>query len=269
MLEAAPKHLLSNDFVLRSADRTPTLLDVSSWRERAEFELVPRRRKLAAGFTTMRLLVLGASGGCGRWVTRLAASEGHDVTAIVRPTTPFQPPAGVSVRRGSALDRDDLSRAIEAKDAVISCIGPQRTNPRNPWAPLRPPLRVAELSGRAVVAALQSSSVQRFVAISAAGVGDSLPAANRMIRWLIRRSTIGAMYADLDAMEQVLRQSSLDWLAVRPVTLVEAAPSKRTRVLRRYRAVSIVGRADVAAWLLRAATDPARISDRTPMIGWW
>ena len=39
MLEADPKHFFSNDFVVRSSDRTITSLDVSMWRERAEFEL--------------------------------------------------------------------------------------------------------------------------------------------------------------------------------------------------------------------------------------
>jgi hypothetical protein len=39
MIEAIPKRLLSNDFVLRSSDEAPVLLDVSGWRERAEFEL--------------------------------------------------------------------------------------------------------------------------------------------------------------------------------------------------------------------------------------
>jgi hypothetical protein len=90
-----------------------------------------------------------------------------------------------------------------------------------------------------------------------------------VINWLVRHSTIGAMYADLNAMEQVLAQSRLDWLAVRPVTLVNATPSNRTKLLGRYRVMSIVGRADVAAWLLRVATDPTPILNRTPMIGWW
>ena len=37
----------------------------------------------------MRLLVLRASGGCGRWVTRFAVRDGHDVTALVRQSTVF------------------------------------------------------------------------------------------------------------------------------------------------------------------------------------
>jgi len=49
----------------------------------------------------VKLLVIGASGHCGHWVTRLGSEQGHEVTAFVRPSTPFTPPdvqtAGVSV----------------------------------------------------------------------------------------------------------------------------------------------------------------------------
>jgi len=217
----------------------------------------------------MRILILGASGRCGRWATQLAVNDGHHVTAFIRPTTPFQPPLGVVVERGNALAASDLERVVHGQDAVISCIGPQRTSPRNPWAPLRPPPNCAVRSAAAAVSALGAVRVRRFVAISAAGAGDSLPAANSAIRWLLRHSTIGAMYADLEAMEAVLRQSDLEWLAVRPVTLVDARPSRRAKVLARYRVLSIVGRADVAAWLVRAAVAPVLPPLRTPMIGWW
>ena len=210
----------------------------------------------------MRILVLGASGGCGSWVTRLAANKNHVVTAIVRPDTQYQPPPGVVVQRANAIDPNDLSSAVEGQDAVISCIGPQRINPRNPWSALRPPPHCAELTARAVVSALHNSSVRRFAAISAAGVADSFDMVNRVMRSLIRRSTIGSMYADLEAMEQVFVESNLDWVAVRPVTLVNAAPSTRTKLLTRIGILSIVGRGDVAQWLLKVveAPEPPRIA---------
>jgi uncharacterized protein YbjT (DUF2867 family) len=139
----------------------------------------------------------------------------------------------------------------------------------NPWSPLRPPLHVAEATARTIVDAAPSSGVRRVVAISAAGVGDSSSRTNRMMRWMLRHSTVGDMYADLDAMERVLRASTLDWLAVRPVVLVDAKPSRRARVVSAFRMHSVVGRADVAEWLVRTAVDPAPVTDRTPMIGWW
>jgi uncharacterized protein YbjT (DUF2867 family) len=217
----------------------------------------------------MRVLVLGASGGCGRWVVRLAAGAGHEVTALVRPSTSFEPPPNVAVQRGSALDAADLASAMEGQDILISCLGPQRTNPRNPWSRLRLPLHVAELSARAITTVLPRTRIRRVAVISAAGVGDSLAQTNGAMRWMLRHSTVGQMYADLEAMERVLRGSAADWLAVRPVTLVNAAPSARAKRLARYRATSVIGRGDVAAWLLRAATSDTPTEDRTPMIGWW
>src|SRR5262245_47049838 len=216
----------------------------------------------------MRVGILGASGGVGQWVTRFAVEAGHSVAALVRPNRAFQPPAGASVLRGSPLDERDLATAMHEQDVLISCLGVQRPQAWNPWSPLRQPARVVELSARAMVAVGPTTSVRRVVVISAAGVGDSLAHTNAAMRWMLRHSTVGEMYADLGQMEETLRNSPLDWVAIRPATLVNAAPSSRTRVLSHYRAVSIVGRADVAAWLLRVAT-ASHIDDRTPMIGWW
>jgi hypothetical protein len=150
----------------------------------------------------MRLLILGASGGCGRWATRLAHAAGHDVTALVRRDTAFDPPAGVAVRRGNVLSDADLSQAVAGQDAVISCLGAQRVNARNPWSPLRPPLDIARDSAGRLVQAMTVAGVGRLAAISAAGVGDSLPSTNALMRWLLRSSTVGEMYADLEAMER-------------------------------------------------------------------
>jgi uncharacterized protein YbjT (DUF2867 family) len=187
----------------------------------------------------------------------------------VRQETAFDPPPGVRALRGSALEASDVANAIDGQDAVVSYIGPQRVNPRNPWSRLRPPLHVAELSARTVVAALKKLGRRRFGAISAAGVGDSLATANPVIKYLVRHTTIGEMYADLEAMENVLSSSGLDWFAVRPVTLIDANPSRRTKTLQRFRTMSVVPRADVAAWLLRTIADPTPINQRTPIIGWW
>jgi uncharacterized protein YbjT (DUF2867 family) len=216
----------------------------------------------------MRILVLGASGGCGNWATRLAAADGHAVTALVRPEARLAPPAGVTVLRGSVLDAAILARAVDGQDAVISCLGAQRVNPRLPWSPLRPPGPIAERSATALVSALSGTRIRRVAAISAAGVGDSLPATNALMRWLLRTSTIGEMYADLERMEAVYRASDLDWIAVRPVTLIEVKPSSRARVVTRFRMSSVIAKADVAAWLLRSVTSPEPLGDRTPMIAW-
>jgi len=54
-----------------------------------------------------RILVLGASGGCGKHVVTCAITGGHKVTALVRPETDYVPPDGVS------LIRDDILREVQ------------------------------------------------------------------------------------------------------------------------------------------------------------
>lgn len=217
----------------------------------------------------MRILLLGASGGCGRWVSRLAGPRGHATTAVVRSNARFDPPEGVVVRRANVLDAEALAEIAPHHDVVVSCLGPQRTSPHNPFSPLRPPEGIAQESARAIVGAMRRSGIRRLVAISAAGVGDSEHALPAVMKWLLEHSTIGAMYADLDVMESVYRSTDLEWTAVRPVTLVDAPPSRRTTVLRRFRTFSVVGRADVAQWLLDVAEGRSSEPSRTPMIGWW
>jgi uncharacterized protein YbjT (DUF2867 family) len=216
----------------------------------------------------VRLLVIGASGQCGRWVARLAAARRHTVTALVRPTTRYEPPAAVVVERGDVLDAVALVGLMRGHDAVLSCIGPQRYHPANPWSAIRPPPRIGERSATSIVSAMRSAGVGRVVAISAAGVGDSASRLPLMMHLLVATSSVGAMYDDLEQMEGVYRRSGLEWTAVRPVTLVDGDPTSRTRILDRYRMTSTIARADVARWMLDLVDGRAPDGGRTPMIGW-
>ncbi len=217
----------------------------------------------------MKLLVLGASGQCGQWAARLAVQRGYAVTALVRPATAFTPPPSVTLIRGEALSASDVSAAMIGHDAVLSCLGPQRQNPSNPFSPLKSPPHFCERSAEVIAAAARAAGVRRLGAISAAGVADSEPLLPGAMRWLLRHSTIGPMYADLSRMEQVYAASGLDWFAVRPVTLLNASPSARAKQVPRFRAVSVIGRADVAAFMLAMLDAPDLTHSRTPFIGWW
>jgi uncharacterized protein YbjT (DUF2867 family) len=185
----------------------------------------------------MRLLVLGASGGCGRWLTRLAAERGHHVTALVRPgaAAPEVPPpaaARVTVRRGEAADPAALDGAVAGHDAVLSCLGLRRAG-RSPWAPLRSPPDLTARVAAHLVPAMVRHGVGRLVVVSAGGVGDSRARLSPPVRWLVDAGNVGVAYRDLAAMEAALEASPLDWTAVRPVTLTGGAPTGRARPVAR------------------------------------
>jgi hypothetical protein len=89
----------------------------------------------------------------------MAAERGHDVAGVVRHGTAYHPPEGVSLRLGSALDSSVVTKAALDGEVIISCIGAQRANPRNPWSPLRPPGRVAGTCALALLHGIGTQSL--------------------------------------------------------------------------------------------------------------
>lgn len=214
----------------------------------------------------MKLLILGASGGCGQWLVRLAAEHGHEVTAVVRPSTSYQPPSGARVARAEVAHGDALDSLVQGQEAVLCCLGQRRAG-KSPWAPLLSPPDLTERVARHLVAAMRRHGVPRVVAISAGGVGDSSTQLTLPVRWLVRSGNVGVAYRDLEAMERELAASGLDWLAVRPVTLVDGPPSGGAGQVDRYRLTSTVRRSEVAEYMLAAAESAAPFAERTVLLG--
>jgi uncharacterized protein YbjT (DUF2867 family) len=214
----------------------------------------------------MKLLILGASGATGRWLVRLAAQAGHDVTALVRPSTPFDAPAGVRVIRGEVLDPAIIATAVENKDAVASCLGIRRAS-KFPWAPILSPPDFTARVASALIPAMSHAGVQRVVVISAGGVAESITQLTTPVRWMVGAGTIGVAYRDLADTERLLSASRLDWLAVRPVTLVDGPPTGRVGKVEKYGLFSIVRRADVATWMLGALARPTPYVEQTVLLG--
>lgn len=216
--------------------------------------------------TLMNLLILGASGATGGWLTSLAARAGHNVTALVRASTTFDPPRGTRVMRGDVLDAATLSAAVEGQQAVASCLGIRRTG-KNPFAPIVSPPDFTSRVASLLIPAMSRAGVRRVVAISAAGVAESITQCSTIVRWVVSAGNVGLAYRDLAEMERQLSASSLDWLAVRPVTLVNGAPTGLARPVDRYGLFSIIRRSDVAAWMLGALARPTPYVAQTVMLG--
>ena len=210
----------------------------------------------------VRLIVFGASGGCGSQFVTQAAARGHQVTAIVRAATRYQAPDGVAVVRGDVLDPSFVASVVPGHDAVASCVGIRYTHP---WAKRESPDDFISRATTHIVSGMKASSLRRVSVISAAGVGDSRPARNLVIRLLIATSNVGVGYADLARVEEILKASGLDWQAVRPIRLSGGTGTGRPRITDRFPASRTISRADVAAFMLAELERPA-FTERTPMI---
>lgn len=214
----------------------------------------------------MKLLVLGASGGCGQWIVKLASERGHQVRVVVREETHFDPPEDVQTFRGSVLDPKVLLDAIDGCDAVVSALGIKRKNPMNPWSSVTSPEELTTEVAKMLISLMPICRIDRFVGISAAGVRESIHNVHPIIRWMILNTNMNASYKDLAGMEVTFQKTSLDWLAVRPVTLKNGAPAGRAKLTDYYGLTKSIARGEVAKWMLDKVEQPVPFSNRTPMI---
>jgi nucleoside-diphosphate-sugar epimerase len=211
-----------------------------------------------------RVVVFGASGGVGSRVVARLLERGHDVTAVMRSHTDGTKHAALRVAIGSPLDDAFVSDCIEGRDAIVSCLGIRRRQPLNPWSALLGCASLTERATAAIVRGMQRSAVRRLVTLSAAGVGDSFSRTNVVMRTLIKNSSLAPAYEDLAAMERVLEDSSLDWAAVRPVTLTNMF-FRHAREVRDYRLWSFISRDAVAEHVVQLMFAPV-IGERRPLI---
>ncbi len=211
----------------------------------------------------MKLVVLGASGGCGRELVKEAARRGHTTTAVVRGSSKLEAPAGVEVLRGDLTSVAFLQSAVRGQDVVLSALG-LRMPGLAPWAKPEVP-DFLDRATPALVQAMRAEGVKRVVAISAGGVGDSRELIPAAFKAIIATTSLRTAYAALERMERVYLESGLEVCICRPTGLTDEPATGRAVVARGFTGRATIPRADVAAWMLDTAERGA-FEHRTPMI---
>ncbi|NKQ54949.1 NAD(P)H-binding protein [Amycolatopsis sp. K13G38] len=202
----------------------------------------------------MKLTVFGATGGTGVEVVRQALAAGHQVTAVVRDPARLDVPAHarLDVVTADVLDPPSIESAISGRDVVISALGPRG----------RGPTTICRDGTEAIMVAMRRAGVHRLIVVSNSGMhtqGDGFFTRGIVKPILIRVLREG--YADMSAMEERVGVSGLDWTIVRPPRLTNWAHSGRiaSSTKGNVRGSFTIGRADLADYLLRAASDDSVI----------
>ncbi len=191
---------------------------------RAEFRHHDRTQAVSqlgrlSGLTSMRLLVLGASGRTGSEIVNLALTRGHEVTAFVRSPQKITPAGSLTIVRGDPHHPESIAAALPGHDAVLSAIGP------HPREALRPSTLLTDCA-RATVEAMAASGVARLAIVSAAVLFPEKGLYFAFFRWLTKHHA-----RDLCTMEDVVRASGLAWTIARPPRLTKS-PDLSFRALR-------------------------------------
>jgi len=217
----------------------------------------------------MKLTIFAATGGIGRQILEQAIDAGHDVTAVVR--NPQKLPAELAGQVRvvtadlAAPDPAMLKSAVAGADAVLSGLGATSNSEAG----------VATQGTRAIAGAMKAAGARRIVVVSAAPIG-TVPSPARpnppkhdpgdgfIMQHVLSPLTKAAFrkhYADLAQMEDVLRNSDLEWTAVRPPRLTDKPLTGTYRTARgqNLRRGAFISRADVAHYMLRALDQPETI----------
>jgi len=212
----------------------------------------PKRAGRSETLGSLKLIVLGATGGTGLEIVQRAIEHSHSVTAFVRSPErlkPFQD--RITVTQGDLLNSVELEGVIQGHDAVVSGFGP------------RVPVSKADANllqrfAVALTGAMLRTEVRRVVVESVAFLfKDSIiPPA-----YLLGRMLFPGIVADSSAMEDVLTRSGLDWTIVRPPQLTDKPYTGNYRVREGHlpRFGLKISRADVADYMIKATENHTSI----------
>jgi len=203
---------------------------------------------------SLKVLLVGATGKVGAHTLNASLDAGHHVKAFGRSIDRIETThERMELVRGSVLDPDAVSGAMEGVDVVVLTFG----------APLNKDtlLHVPDLCRRGtevVLDAMGRHGVPRLVCMTAIGAGDSEGHGRFVFRNFIEPVLLGRIMKDRTAQEELVRASSLpQWVIVRPTELTDgpSAPVRVVRDLEREPEPTTIARADVGRFLAGCITD--------------
>ncbi len=190
----------------------------------------------------MKLALFGSTGLLGKAVLVEARRRGHDVSVLVRKAAPTTD--GTRAIIGDARDPKAIHDTIKDADAVIQCLGVGGLGDGKPNDLVPDATRV-------IVEEMKANGMRRLVCASNIGVPGS---GAFFLRWvlvpLFARKLIPIVAAKIK-MEAILRESGLDWTAVRLPALNEKPARGKWKVSAEGRATGFtITTADAAASML-------------------
>jgi putative NADH-flavin reductase len=197
----------------------------------------------------MRFLLLGASGSVGRRILAQGLARGHTIRAQTRDAARLadQPPE-IEVVAAEPTDAAALSALVRGQEAVVMSLG---------TAPGRRTTLFSDVTAK-LCQAMAAEGVMRLVAITGVGAGETRGHGGFVYDRIIYPLFTRPFYEDKNRQEQLIRESSLGWVIVRPAAFKATAGSNPLQALTDIRANTVLRRVirdEVAAFVLDQLAD--------------
>jgi divinyl chlorophyllide a 8-vinyl-reductase len=203
--------------------------------------------------TSLSILLLGGTGTIGRATAQALRAEGHQVTALIRPSADASHLSGCTLIRGEVTP-DTLAAAMPSISAVVSCLASRTGAPKDAWA-------VDHAANSAALKAAVTAGVRHFTLLSAI---------------CVQKPLLDFQRAKL-AFEAELQDASLDWTIVRPTAYFKSLSGQVARVQEnrpflvfgngKLTACKPISDADLGRFLALTLTDPDKRNRILPIGG--
>ncbi|PNY81950.1 NAD(P)-dependent oxidoreductase [Deinococcus koreensis] len=171
-----------------------------------------------ASSSPQTLAILGGTGRTGRLLIDMALAAGHEVRVLARnPERLHRRDPRLSVVTGDARNAADLAALLEGTDAVLSTLGPVRSDPAG----------VMTQAAEGLAQAMPAAGVTRLITLTGAGVaqpGDRPKLFDHVIRRVLKLAQPDVL-RDSEGHVERLRRSDLNWTAVRAPMLTDGPPA--------------------------------------------
>lgn len=199
-----------------------------------------------------RVLIVGATGGTGRQLVTQALDRGYEVTALARDQSALQMDhPRLRVIRGDVLDYSSVAAAVQGQDAVVSALGHKR---------YFGPSRILSDGTRNLVRAMEACGVPRLICETSLGIGSSTGRMGIYYTFFVIPVILPFYFWDKTRQEQIIAQSKIEWVIVRPGVLTSAESKESYRhgpQIGNFLWTVRIPRANVAEFMLNQLTDDA------------
>ncbi len=209
----------------------------------------------------MKIAVIGASRGVGLELVKLALSENHEVTALLRNPSQLKiNDANLKIVKGDIRDAASVKETVVGQEAVCICIG---------IPPTRKPIDIYSQGTLNVLAAMKGSPKMKLVAVTGIGAGDSKGHGGFFYDKIINPLLLGTIYQDKNKQESIIKASDSNWLIVRPGFLTNGAKTGQYRVIDDLTNITAgnISRSDVADFILKQLVTPTHFR-KTPLLSY-
>ncbi len=165
----------------------------------------------------MKIVLFGASGKTGRIVLDLALNAGHEVTAVVRDASKITVEhKNLTVKTANLFDENSVIEVSNGAQLAISCLGGDANNKSTLLSDMI----------KTIVPAIKQAGVKEIFHISSAGIHDEMPG---IIAKLFVNLFFKNAIADHKIAANIIINSGLDYLILRPLSLIDGEMTKNFR----------------------------------------